>query len=66
MKGRCKQPIGKELILGVEVTPGYKLPDSDAMPEHKLKEVKIGSIKSETKVKIEQKKRNWRIMTQIM
>ena len=46
------------MILDVEAAPGHKLPDRDAMPEHKLKEVKIGSIKSETKVKIEQKKEN--------
>ena len=58
MKGKCKQPIGKETILGVEAAPGHTLPERDIMPEHKLKEVKIDSTKSEFKVKVEPKKEN--------
>ena len=58
MKGKCKQPIGKETILGVEAAPGHTLPECDIMPEHKLKEVKIDSTKSEFKVKVEPKKEN--------
>ncbi len=34
MKGKGKQPIGKEAILGVEAAPGHTLPECDIMPEH--------------------------------
>ena len=53
MKGKCKQPIGKEAILGVEVAPGPPLPECD-----KLKEIKIDSIKSDFKIKVEPKIEN--------
>ena len=44
MKGKCKQPIGKETTLGVEAAPGPTLPECDFMPEHNLKQIKIDSI----------------------
>ena len=52
MKGKCKQPIGKEATLGVEAAPGPTL------PEHKLNEIKIDSIKSDFKIKVEPKIEN--------
>ncbi len=56
MKGKCKQPNSKGSILDVESVPGHELSERETMPEYKLKEVKIGSTKSESKAKIEPKK----------
>ena len=58
MKGKCNQPIGKEEILGVETAPGPTLPECDFMPEHNLKQIKIDSIKSDVKIKVEPKIEN--------
>ncbi len=50
MKGRCKQPIGKETTLGSAPGP--------TLSEHNLKEIKIDSTKSDFKMKIEPKIEN--------
>ena len=52
MKGKCKQPIGKEATLGAEAAPGPTLSD------HNLNEIKIDSTKSDCKIKIEPKIEN--------